>query len=61
MKDSRIKERLVLQVRFEGFNVLNRTVFAAPAADVGVPQTFGDVTGVTNTPRSCQVAMKFTF
>ena len=61
VKNVKVRERFDLQIRFEAFNVLNRVVFAAPSANLGVPQTFGVVTGVTNTPRSCQVAMKLTF
>jgi hypothetical protein len=61
VKNTQISERLNLQIRLEAFNILNRVVFAAPAANVSTPQTFGTVTGVNNSPRNGQIAMKLTF
>jgi len=61
VKNTKINERFNLQIRFEAFNTLNRTVFSSPSASLGTPQTFGVITGVANSARNAQLAMKLTF
>jgi hypothetical protein len=61
VKNTRIGERFNLQIRLEAFNALNRVVFAAPATDTSVPQTFGVITKQANSARNGQLAAKLTF
>ncbi len=51
-----------LDVRLEGFNVLNRVQFGTPNTNLSAtPGTFGLVTTQANAPRSLQLALKFVF
>jgi hypothetical protein len=43
-KDFRIIERVKFQFRAEGFDLLNRTNFSNPNANVSVPTTWGTIT-----------------
>jgi hypothetical protein len=61
VKNTQIKERATLQIRVEAFNTLNRVVFSGPSASLSTPQTFGVITGVANSARNAQIAMKITF
>jgi hypothetical protein len=61
VKNTRITERVTLQLRLEAFNALNRVVFSAPASNLGTPQTFGAITGQANAARNGQIALKLTF
>jgi hypothetical protein len=56
----RIHERFIITFRAELFNAFNRTVFAAPQANVSNAQ-FGRISGQANTPRQGQVALRFEF
>jgi hypothetical protein len=71
-KDWRIKERYVTQFRWEVFNALNRTQYAAPGVNLGTPAALGlstttpDVThgnAVVGSggPREMQLALRLTF
>ncbi len=51
-----------LDVRLEGFNVLNHVQFRTPNTNLSAtPGTFGLVTTQANAPRSLQLALKFVF
>jgi hypothetical protein len=60
-KNTKIKERLNLEMRLEAFNVFNRVVFGLPASTVGYPASFGVITTQGNSPRNMQVALKLNF
>ncbi len=56
------ENRRELDVRLEGFNVLNRVQFGTPNTNLNAtPGTFGLVTTQANAPRSLQLALKFVF
>jgi hypothetical protein len=56
-----IKESLRLVLRFEGYNLLNRTVWAAPSSNALNAANFGQVRAQSNTPRQLQLVAKFYF
>ena len=62
-KDTRIRERLNLQLRAEIFNLLNRANFNTPNAVVftptGVSPTAGVITSTATTSRQIQFGLKF--
>jgi hypothetical protein len=60
-KNARLTEALVLQIRGEAYNVLNRVVFGGPAANINNPATFGIIASQANTPRLIQLGAKFIF
>lgn len=60
IKRIRVMDRLQLQFRAELFNAFNRTVFAAPQANVSNAQ-FGRISGQSNTPRQGQLALRVEF
>ena len=49
--------RREVDLRFEGYNVLNRTVFGTPNTSIS-STNFGLVTTQANTPRALQMALK---
>jgi hypothetical protein len=53
-----IRESKRVDFRWEAFNLLNRTVFAAPGTNLN-STSFGLVTSQANNPRQMQVALKF--
>jgi hypothetical protein len=53
-------ERVALQARVDGFNVLNRPNFNAPATNYGSSASFGTITSAQD-PRILQGSLKFTF
>ena len=55
-----IREGLRLEVRAEGFNILNAVRFNNPGVNLAAAQTFGLITGAQD-PRILQFAMKFAF
>lgn len=59
-KNFPIAEGKSLQLRFEGFNVLNLQILGTPAATInsGTP---GVINTLASTPRQLQMAVKFTF
>lgn len=60
IKRIRVMDRLQVQFRAELFNAFNRTVFAAPQANVSNAQ-FGRIAGQSNTPRQGQLAIRVEF
>jgi hypothetical protein len=52
-----ITESIRVDLRGEAFNLLNRTIFSAPNANLN-SNTFGVVNGQSNNPRQMQVALK---
>jgi hypothetical protein len=63
-----IRERWSLQLRAEGFDVLNREQYGSPQANLSSPLTFGVITTPVNqgatgsgTPRQFQLAARFSF
>ena len=56
-----VYERIRLQLRVEGLNLLNQVVFGTPGTDVATPSTFGLITGQGNTPRNLQAVLRITF
>jgi carboxypeptidase family protein len=60
IKRTTIGERLTLTFRAEFFNVFNRVVFAAPAANRS-NSNFGRVSAQSNSPRQGQLALKLEF
>lgn len=50
-----------LEFRFEGFNMFNHPVYAAPNANLSNTQLFGRVTGTANQPRQLQLGARFVF
>ena len=60
IKRIKLMDKLQLQFRAELFNAFNRTVFAAPQANVSNAQ-FGRIAGQANTPRQGQVAIRVEF
>ncbi len=60
IKRTAITERVGLNFRAEFFNVFNRVVFAAPAANIS-NANFGRVSAQANNPRQGQVALKLEF
>jgi hypothetical protein len=59
-KDTKIKERAVLQFRMEMSNPFNRVVFGAPVSDLSAGN-FGRITSVANSPRNIQFGLKMLF
>jgi hypothetical protein len=60
IKNTVVFERLTLQFRAEFFNVFNRVVFDAPAANVS-NANFGQITSQANRPRQGQLALRLEF
>lgn len=54
-------ERYKLELRGEGFNILNHPVLGYPNADLSNAQNFGTVTTTASTQRQLQLAAKFIF
>lgn len=60
IKRTKLTEQVLLTFRAEFFNVLNRTVFAAPNGNVNNLQ-FGRISAQANTPRQGQLALRLEF
>ena len=71
-KNFTIKERLKAQFRWEIFNVLNRTQYAAPGVNLGTPSALGLAVSTPDVnhgnavvgsggPREMQLALRFDF
>ena len=53
-----VEHRRTVDLRFEGFNVLNRTQFATPNNNLNDAANLGLVRAQANTPRAMQFAVK---
>jgi hypothetical protein len=60
VKDTRINESMMLQLRAEFFNVLNQSTFGTPTSSIGNP-AFGLITGTATTERQIQFGLRFVF
>jgi hypothetical protein len=60
IKRTRLAERMTLTFRAEFFNIFNRVVFAAPAANVS-NANFGQISGQANAPRQGQISLRLEF
>jgi hypothetical protein len=58
LKYWRFKERASLQFRAEMLNVLNRHHFANPNTSLGNTSNFGDITGMSGSPRNMQLGLR---
>jgi hypothetical protein len=58
MKNFKFTEGKYAQFRIEAFNVTNTPIFGRPDEAYG-GDTFGQITGVSNSPRQLQLAIKF--
>jgi hypothetical protein len=61
VKNIPIRESKAIQIRFEGFNVLNFQVMANPAGTTIGNANAGQVTGIASTPRQLQFGAKILF
>jgi hypothetical protein len=59
-KETRLSERVNLELRFEGFNVLNNVNFALPSGDMSDSE-FGQVTNTVGGPRTLQLGARIRF
>ena len=57
LKNTRIKERVVLQYRAEFLNAFNHAVFSGPQLGP-TSSNFGTITGVSNLERHIQMALR---
>ena len=57
LKKFQLRERMYLQLRFEGFNISNRVTFSAPSTSP-TSSAFGLVTNTANTPRRIQMGAR---
>jgi hypothetical protein len=69
-KSWKFNERLTAQFRIEFYNLLNRTIYASPSANLAAPTTFGQVQNTPNStdpvigqggPREIQLGLKLIF
>ena len=60
-KTTPLTERARLILRWEVFNLFNRSNFANPSNDVSSPSSFGVIRGLTVNPRIVQYAVKLQF
>lgn len=61
VKNTRIKDRYILQVRLEAFNAFNTPIYLGPNLDIDSPR-FGRITpDQVNFPRHVQLGVKLTF
>jgi hypothetical protein len=56
-----IRDLMHIDFRAETYNIFNTVVYAAPAANISTPSTFGVVSTMANSPRSMQFALKIGF
>jgi len=60
LKDTTIRERVKLQLRFEFFNAPNHTNFGNPGANISVAGSLGRITSAGD-PRQIQLGAKLNF
>ncbi|MDR1727651.1 MAG: TonB-dependent receptor [Acidobacteriota bacterium] len=59
-KSFRVRESQAIQVRLEAYNVMNRTHYGLPDANLG-SSGFGTITSTVGTPRKLQFAVRYQF
>ncbi|MEX2263494.1 MAG: carboxypeptidase-like regulatory domain-containing protein [Bryobacteraceae bacterium] len=59
-KETRLSERINLELRFEAFNLLNNVNFALPSGDMADSE-FGQITNTVGGPRSLQLGARLRF
>ncbi|MGH9630466.1 MAG: carboxypeptidase regulatory-like domain-containing protein [Bryobacteraceae bacterium] len=59
-KETRLTERLNLELRLEGFNVFNNVNFALPSGDLSDSE-FGQITNTVGGPRTLQIGARIRF
>jgi hypothetical protein len=60
LKRFEVGEKKYFQLRFEGFNVINHPVFAAPNT-TATNSGFGTITSTANRVRTIQLGARFVF
>jgi hypothetical protein len=60
-KNTKISERLKLQLRAEVFNVANHPNFSVPSSSLTTPTSFGVISSVVNENRTVEFAAKVSF
>ena len=58
LKKFQLRERMYLQLRFEGFNITNRVGFGPPTSLSPTNASFGEITTQANTPRRIQIGLR---
>jgi hypothetical protein len=58
LKKFQLREKMYLQLRFEGFNITNRVTFGAPTSLSPTSASFGEITTQANTPRRIQLGAR---
>jgi hypothetical protein len=58
LKKFDLREKMYLQLRFEGFNITNRVGFAAPVSLTPTSASFGEITTQASTPRRIQAGLR---
>jgi len=61
VKRFRVAERQAVAFRWEAYNALNRTGFAAPATVLSNAATFGKIGSLAVNPRQMQLALRYDF
>jgi len=62
IKDTKVTERIDVQLRMEALNVFNHPSFAVFTPDMGInSQQFGRITSLANTPRRMQFGLRLQF
>ena len=61
LKNFQVVERIRVQFRAEAYNIINRGIFAQPAANISTPSTVGKVSTTSADNRSIQLAVKVLF
>jgi hypothetical protein len=61
-KDTKINEKMALELRMEALNVFNHTAFAVFSSDMNINmQQFGQITSTASTPRQMQFGLRLRF
>ena len=60
-KNTKLTERVNLQLRAEFFNVLNHPNFGIPNSNISNPSQVGRITSTSNTPRDIQFGARLSF
>jgi hypothetical protein len=58
LKKFQLREKMYLQLRFEGFNITNRVGFNTPVSLTPTSASFGEITTQASTPRRVQIGAR---